>query len=71
MKLPAGTFHFPRQVLLIEIVRRCVFLDCQAKNRISLTKSEAIQYRGFECGTCERWNDDELDLASLPDQWPQ
>jgi hypothetical protein len=50
--------HFPRTTLLVVIERRCTFPDCAAKNQIGLTKQEAIEYRGFECSQCERWNDD-------------
>jgi hypothetical protein len=62
-------FHFPRSLLLIEIERRCVFPECQARNQISLTKPEAIQYRGFECHQCEQWNQDQLTESELPDSW--
>src|SRR5438552_16672528 len=63
------TFHFPRTPLLIEIERRCAFSDCGAKNQIGLTKDEAIEYRGFECSKCERWNHDRLNQFELPDSW--
>lgn len=62
-------FHFPREVLLVEIERRCRFPDCEAKNSIGLTKTEAIGYRGFECVKCERWNDDAVNPNALPDSW--
>ena len=62
-------FHFTRTPLLIEIERRCVFSDCGARNHIGLTKDEAIEYRGFECSKCERWNHDLLDQLDLPDSW--
>jgi hypothetical protein len=55
--------------LLIEIERRCAGRDCGARNRIGLTKAEAIEYRGFECSQCERWNDDQLIQLELPDSW--
>ena len=64
-----NTFHFPREVLLVEIERHCRFADCEARNSISLTKSEAIEYRGFECVKCQRWNDDSIDVAALPESW--
>jgi len=63
------TFSFPRELLLIEIERRCGFPDCSAKNQVGLTKSEAIEYRGFECAQCQRWNDDRLDQRELPGSW--
>jgi hypothetical protein len=62
-------FAFPRIPLLIEIERRCVVDECGARNRIGLTKAEAIEYRGFDCSQCERWNDDQLNQAELPDSW--
>lgn len=60
---------FPRKPLLIEIERRCAVANCRAINRIGLTKAEAIEYRGFECSQCERWNDDRLNPFELPDSW--
>jgi len=65
------SFHFPRTPLLIEIERRCAFADCGAQNQISLTKDEAIEYRGFECSKCERWNHDLLNQSELPDLWAE
>jgi len=64
-------FSFPRQVLLIEIERHCRFPDCGARNYIGLTKPEAIEYRGFECNQCERWNEDDLHHADIPDWWDE
>ena len=66
---PPANFYFPRELLLIEIDRRCGFTDCAAKNLIGLTKSEAIGYRGFECSHCEQWNDDTLKQGEVPDSW--
>ncbi len=63
------SFYFPRTPLLIEIERRCAFPDCAARNQIGLTKQEAIEYRGFECFRCERWNDGHLNQLELPDSW--
>jgi hypothetical protein len=63
------SFHFPRQVLVIEIDRRCSTEECRARNQISLTKTEAIEYRGFNCAECERWNDDRLSQSEMPDSW--
>jgi hypothetical protein len=62
-------FYFPRTLLLVEIERRCAFSGCAARNQIGLTKQEAIEYRGFECFQCERWNDDRLKELELPDSW--
>jgi hypothetical protein len=63
------SFYFPRQTLLIEIERRCAFPGCGARNQIGLTKPEAIEYRGFECFQCERWNEDLVSQSELPDSW--
>jgi hypothetical protein len=62
-------FHFPREPLLVEIERRCSFPDCGARNQLGLTKSEAIEYRGFDCTQCERWNDDRLSEREIPEAW--
>ncbi|HYW72215.1 MAG TPA: hypothetical protein VE961_14360 [Pyrinomonadaceae bacterium] len=62
-------FYFPREVLVIEIERRCAGDDCHARNQISLTKAEAIGYRGFNCSECERWNDDRLNQSEVPGSW--
>ena len=62
-------FQFPREVLLIEIERRCSLMDCAGRNLIGLTKAETIEYRGFHCSECERWNDDEVSQSELPDSW--
>ena len=69
MDKQSSRFHFPREVLLIEIERRCIFLDCHGRNQVGLTKAEAIEYRGFHCSHCERWNDDQLKGSELPDSW--
>jgi hypothetical protein len=65
----APKFQFPREVLLVEIERRCSFPDCAARNLVGLTKTDAIGYRGFECVKCERWNDDVVNPQELPDSW--
>ena len=62
-------FQFPCEVLLIEIERCCAFPDCGARNRISLTKTEAIEYGGFDCVKCERWNDDKITRDTVPESW--
>ena len=62
-------FYFPREPLLVEIERRCSFTGCAARNHIGLTKSEAIEYRGFDCLQCEQWNDDRLNPGEIPDAW--
>ena len=61
--------YFPRATLLFEIERHCAFPDCVARNQIGLTKQEAIEYRGFECFQCERWNEDRVSQSELPDAW--
>jgi hypothetical protein len=61
----------PREVLLVEIERRCTHTDCNAKTHISLTKGEARAYSGFECERCERWNDDVLTERDAPDWWEE
>jgi len=58
-----------REVLLIEIDRHCSSHDCAARNRIGLTKQEALGYLGFECFRCKRWNDDYLRTEDIPEQW--
>jgi hypothetical protein len=62
-------FYFPRTPLLVKIERRCGFPECAAGNQIGLTKQEAIEYRGFDCCQCERWNDDHLNRLEMPDSW--
>ncbi len=59
----------PREVLLVEIDRRCFFPDCNARRLLGLTKREATDYRGFECLVCKRWNDDILSESDVPDEW--
>lgn len=59
----------PREILLVEIDRRCFFPDCNARTRVGLTKPEACDYRGFECRVCKRWNDDNLTEKDVPDEW--
>ena len=63
------SFRFPRATLLIEIDRRCAFPTCEARNQIGLTKQEAIEYRGFDCFQCKRWNEDRVNQSELPDSW--
>jgi hypothetical protein len=62
---------FPRQVLLIEIDRRCLFADCAARVLVGLTKQEAFSYSGFECVRCARWNNDRLSEKDVPDWWAE
>ncbi len=62
----------PREVLLIEIERRCAIdTDCNARSRIGLTKEGARAYTGFTCERCERWNDDFLTERDVPEWWEE
>jgi hypothetical protein len=62
----------PRQVLLVEIERRCgVDGECKARARIGLTKEEARAYCGFTCERCERWNEDVLVETDVPEWWEE
>jgi hypothetical protein len=61
----------PRDVLLVEIDRRCSFADCDGRVAIGLTKGEAARYDGFECNHCQRWNDDKLTSKDIPDWWDE
>jgi hypothetical protein len=58
-----------REILLIEIDRRCFFPDCKVRNLLGLTKDEATNYRGFECTGCSRWNEDKLSDKEIPEEW--
>jgi hypothetical protein len=62
---------FPRDVLLIEIGRRCSFSDCAARMFIGLTKQEAFSYHGFDCERCGRWNNDQLNKTDAPEWWAE
>lgn len=61
----------PREVLLIEIERRCGVADCNTRNRLGLTKDEARAYSGFECETCKEWNEDMLVERDAPEWWEE
>ena len=65
------SIQIEREVLLFEIARRCNFYDCNQRVSLGLTKAEAFEYRGFECGFCERWNDDALTERDVPDWWDE
>ena len=58
-----------REVLLIEIERRCAHPECNSRNFIGLTKQEALEYTGYECSECEQWNRDQLKQSEVPDWW--
>jgi hypothetical protein len=61
----------PREVLLIEIERRCCDAACNARNRVGLTKEEARAYCGFECERCGKEWDDALTERDAPDWWEE
>ncbi len=66
------TIVIPREVLLVEIERRCALdADCNARSRIGLTKEEARAYTGFTCERCERWNEDSLSERDVPEWWEE
>lgn len=62
---------FPREVLLVEIERRCGIAGCGARTRVGVTKEEARAYTGFECERCEGWNEDVLTERDIPDWWEE
>ncbi len=62
-------FDAPRELLLVEIARRCRACDAQA--RIGLTKAEARDYAGFECEACDEWNEDDLSESDVPEWWEE
>jgi hypothetical protein len=61
----------PREVLLVEVERRCAADACNARNRIGLTKEEARAYRGYTCVRCERHHEDVLTERDIPDWWEE
>lgn len=66
-----GRLGFPREVLLLEIERRCTDPACNARTRLSLTKDEARSYTGFECERCERRHSDVLTERDVPEWWEE
>lgn len=62
---------FPREVLLVEVERRCAGVACGARARLALTKEEARSYTGFECERCGRWNEDALGERDIPEWWEE
>ncbi len=61
----------PRQVLLVEIERRCADERCKQRARIGLTKEEARGYTGFVCERCEGETTDALLKTDVPAEWWQ
>lgn len=61
----------PRELLLVEIERRCRATECNAKTRIGLTKDEARAFNGFECERCKEWNVDWLSERDVPEWWEE
>lgn len=64
-------FVFPREVLLVEVERRCGEPVCGARLRLSLTKAQARAYTGFECERCGRWYADALHEQDIPEWWEE
>ena len=66
-----GGIIIPREVLLVEVERRCRAAQCNARVRIGLTKEEARLYCGFDCERCgQRW-EDLLSERDVPDWWEE
>lgn len=61
----------PREVLLVEIERRCQHIQCNARTRVGLTKDEARLYCGFECERCGQFWDDLLTERDVPEWWEE
>ena len=64
-------FVFPREVLLVEVERRCGEPVCGARVKLSLTKAQARAYTGFECERCGRWYADALSERDIPEWWEE
>jgi hypothetical protein len=64
-------FVFPRELLLVEVERRCADPACGARSRVGLTKAEARAYTGFECETCGLWCEDVLAERDVPEWWEE
>ena len=60
-----------REVLLVEVERRCADAACGARTRVPLTKEEARSYTGFECGKCGAFNPDALAEHDIPEWWEE
>ena len=60
-----------KTVLLYELERRCSVADCNARVKIGLTRTEALEYEGFECDVCNSWTNDTLTERDIPEWWPE
>ena len=61
----------PREVLLVEIERRCRNAQCNGRTRIGLTKEEARAYCGFDCEHCGETWEDMLTERDVPEWWEE
>lgn len=71
MKDTRSKIVIPRDVLLVEIERRCPDAECNARTRVGLTKDEARVYNGFECERCGRFWNDLLTERDVPEWWEE
>jgi hypothetical protein len=71
MKQSEGRIAIARELLLVEIERRCADPQCNARTRVGLTKDEARLYCGFECERCGRVWDDLLAERDVPEWWEE
>lgn len=71
MKSAKTRIAIPREVLLLEIERRCENAQCNARIRVGLTKDEARVYAGFECERCGELWDDLLTERDVPEWWEE
>ena len=60
-----------RDVLLVEVERRCGDAACGARARVPLTKEDARSYTGFECERCGAFNPDALAERDIPEWWEE
>ena len=71
MKQTRSQIVIRRDVLLLEIERRCRDTHCNARTRLGLTKDEARVYAGFECERCGQSWDDLLSERDVPEWWEE
>ena len=67
----SGKIAVRRDVLLVEIERRCAHPGCRGRVRLGLTKEDARAYCGFECERCKGWNNDLLTERDVPEWWEE